>query len=79
MKIEIQYFASLREQADKNAETFEFQGITAADLYAELLQKYSFTLTEEQLKVAINEEYCAFSTVLNEQDTIVFIPPVAGG
>jgi molybdopterin converting factor small subunit len=31
------------------------------------------------LKVAINDEFAAWDTQLASGDTIVFIPPVAGG
>jgi len=81
MKIKVQYYANLREQAGRNEELVELAQTpaNAADLYQHLLQKYPFTLAEEQLKVAINEEYSAFTTSLKDGDTVVFIPPVAGG
>lgn len=79
MKVSIEYFAVLREQAKINSETLETKSSNARELFKELSTKHSFSLDESSLKVAINEEYCDFSTKLNEGDKIVFIPPVAGG
>jgi molybdopterin converting factor small subunit len=36
-------------------------------------------LTAEQLKVALNSEFSDWQTPLRHGDTVVFIPPVAGG
>jgi molybdopterin converting factor subunit 1 len=78
-KVKIEYFAVLREQAKINSEELETRSTDARELLSELTSKYNFTLGESTLKVAINEEYCEFTTKLNEGDRIVFIPPVAGG
>ena len=52
---------------------------TAAELYAELRQRHSFQLTAAQLKVALNSDFSDWSSPLKHGDTVVFIPPVAGG
>ena len=52
---------------------------TAADLYSELQARYGFTLSREQLKVAVNSEFSTWSRQLVSGDAVVFIPPVAGG
>jgi molybdopterin synthase sulfur carrier subunit len=79
MKVNIIYFASLRDQSQKSTEHIETDARTAQQLFEELNMKYSFKVTQENLRVAINENYCDFSTSLSQNDTIVFIPPVAGG
>ena len=79
MKVNIKYFAAMREKAGVSEELIETNAKTAADLLTEMTEKHGFTLDAKNLKVAVNEEYTPFSTVLNENDTIVFIPPVAGG
>ncbi|HHQ15009.1 MAG TPA: MoaD/ThiS family protein [Chromatiales bacterium] len=51
---------------------------TAAELYAELNGRYGFPELG-QLKVAINDEFADWEAHLNDGDSVVFIPPVAGG
>lgn len=77
--IQLQYFALLREQRGLSEETLSTSADTAADLYQELQAKHNFTLETQQLKVAINDEFADFETVLQDGDTLIFIPPVAGG
>ncbi len=77
--VQIQYFAILREQRGESAETMETAAPTAQDLYHELQKKYNFTLTSQLIRVAINNEFKSWDTILNPGDHIVFIPPVAGG
>ena len=69
----------MREAAGHSEESLETTCTTAEDLFNELMQKYEFNLQRDHLKVAVNEEYVPFTTALNENDTVVFIPPVAGG
>lgn len=75
----IKYYATLREQAGRNDETRQSTAQTAAELYQELCADYGFSLNERQLKVAINSMYQPMSSLIQNGDTVVFIPPVAGG
>jgi molybdopterin-guanine dinucleotide biosynthesis protein A len=77
--VRIQYYAILREQAGRSEETLDTSAGTPAELYAELRQRHPFQLTSAQLKVALNSEFSDWQTPLQHGDTIVFIPPVAGG
>ena len=79
MNIHIRYYAILREQAGKSEESLTTNATTAAALFDELRQRYPFTLSAQQLKVAINAEFRDWHTPLNSGDSVVFIPPVAGG
>ncbi|HEY2781517.1 MAG TPA: NTP transferase domain-containing protein [Steroidobacteraceae bacterium] len=79
MQLKIQYYALMREQAGRSEEVLETAAATPADLYAELVARYRFTLSREQLKVAVNSEFCEWSRKLAANDAVVFIPPVAGG
>jgi molybdopterin converting factor subunit 1 len=79
MQLKIHYYALMREQAGKSAETLDTVAATPSELYRELLARYGFTLSREQLKVAVNNEFSDWSRGLNEGDAVVFIPPVAGG
>jgi molybdenum cofactor guanylyltransferase len=77
--IRIQYYAILREQAGRSDETLDTSAGTPAELYAELRQRHPFQLGPAQLKVALNSEFSDWQTPLKHGDTVVFIPPVAGG
>lgn len=79
MQLKIQYFALMREQAGRSDETLETSAATPADLFEELTARYGFTLSREQLKVAVNTEFSDWSRRLIAGDAVVFIPPVAGG
>jgi molybdopterin-guanine dinucleotide biosynthesis protein A len=77
--VTVQYFALLREQAGCSVESVRSTARTPAELYAELTTRHPFTLPKEMLKVAINAEFGDWTQPLAEGDTVVFIPPVAGG
>jgi molybdopterin-guanine dinucleotide biosynthesis protein A len=79
LQLRIQYFAVMREQAGRSEENLETAAATPADLYDELLKRYRFTLRREQLKVAVNGEFSDWFRPLAAGDSVVFIPPVAGG
>lgn len=79
MPLRIQYFALLREQAGRSEEGIQTSAATPTALYQELRSRHGFTLTREQLKVAVNGEFSDWSRPLQAGDAVVFIPPVAGG
>jgi molybdenum cofactor guanylyltransferase len=77
--VRVQYFAILREQAGRAEENLETSAQTALELYEELRIRHGLKLAPEQLRVAINEEFGEWTQPLASGDTIVFLPPVAGG
>ena len=79
MQLKLQYYALMREQAGRSEEWLETSAATPPALYVELITRYGFTLTREQLKVAVNSEFTDWSRPLSAGDAVVFIPPVAGG
>jgi molybdopterin converting factor subunit 1 len=78
-QIQVRYYAILREQAGKSEEALTTNAASAAALFDELKARYPFTLSAQQLKVAINAEFRDWHTPLQTGDSVVFIPPVAGG
>ncbi|MCP5471850.1 MAG: NTP transferase domain-containing protein [Sinobacteraceae bacterium] len=78
-RIRVQYFALLREQAGRSEETIETRARTPRELYDELRGRHPFTLGAELLRVAVNAEFGDWEQPLAAGDTVVFIPPVAGG
>jgi molybdopterin-guanine dinucleotide biosynthesis protein A len=79
LQLQIRYYALMREQAGRSEESIATSASTPADLYAELKSRHAFTLSREQLKVAVNTEFSDWSRKLKDGDAVVFIPPVAGG
>jgi len=78
-RLNVQYFALLREQAGRAQEIVTSDAADARALYAELSAARGLKLRPEQLRVAINEAFADWSQSLSEGDTVVFLPPVAGG
>lgn len=78
IRVRIEYFAILREQTGKNAEEVQTAVSTAGELFDEIADRYEFPQLN-RMKVAINEEFGEWDTVLADGDSVVFIPPVAGG
>jgi molybdenum cofactor guanylyltransferase len=78
-QIRVQYFALLREQAGRSDETLSTSAATPRELYLELQSRYPFSLAVEMLRVAVNAEFGEWTRPLADGDSVVFIPPVAGG
>jgi len=79
ISVNVLYFAQMADQRGLAEETIETQATTASDLFDTLSQAHTFTTTKEVLRVAINDQYAPWETALNNNDTVVFISPVAGG
>lgn len=78
-KINIQYFALLREQAGLEKETLDVSCKTYGELYEFLKEKHQFTLPLGMVQVAVNDEFSLIDLEISEGARVVFIPPVAGG
>lgn len=78
-RVNLQYYAQLREQAGASAEQVSTAAVTLRDLYDELRTRHGFSLPIDALKVAVNTQFSDWNRALAEGDTVVFIPPVAGG
>jgi len=77
--IKVQYYALLREQAGRSDEALDTAARTPRELYEELQKRHPFSLAPEMLRVAINAEFGEWTQLLADGDSVVFIPPVAGG
>jgi molybdopterin-guanine dinucleotide biosynthesis protein A len=78
-RLKVRYFAVLREQAGRSTEELETQAGTPRQLYDELRRLRGLTLAPEFLRVAVNDEFGDWRSPLSDGDTVVFLPPVAGG
>jgi molybdopterin-guanine dinucleotide biosynthesis protein A len=78
-EIKVQYYALLREQAGRSEEQLSTAARTPRELFEELRARHRFSLGQQHLRVAVNERFADWSQPLCEGDSVVFIPPVAGG
>lgn len=78
-KINVVYYALLRQERGRTEETVDFEKNTVGELFAELKTLHQFKLSESQVKVAVNSKISSWDTSLIDGDSVVFIPPVAGG
>ena len=85
MKIELRFFASIREQLGVSAEqlTLPPEVKTVGDVRALLITRgtlWAKALGEGQsLRMAINQQMCHADTIISDGAEVAFFPPVTGG
>ena len=77
--IHVLYFALLREQRGLTEARLETSAATPAALYADLSALHSLSFPQDRLRVVVNESFADWNAELSDGDSVVFIPPVAGG
>lgn len=76
MSIEVRYFASLREEFGRSADSLATGDIqTVADVWSQV----SGTPMPDNLLMAINLEYVSADAEVKDGDEVAFFPPVTGG
>lgn len=79
IKIQVIYFAILRELTGLDKETFSIkQGNKPGDVLRSINERHEIDLGIN-FKIAVNDEFSDWDIELNEGDRLVFIPPVTGG
>lgn len=79
MNYRVLYFASLRDQAGRDAEDIESPQTDAATLYETLKKQHGFRLEKASLRIAINGAFAKWDCELRDGDEIAFLPPMSGG
>ena len=79
MRVEVLYFASLRDAAGMDSEHVQTVAVDAAALYASLQARHGFAFPRERLRVALDGAFADWHAPLREGATVAFIPPVSGG
>jgi molybdopterin synthase sulfur carrier subunit len=78
-RVKVQYYAVFREQSGLGEEMVETSARTAGDLYNELASLHGFLLPSSLVRASVNLQFKPLDAELADGDTVVFIPPVAGG
>ncbi len=79
MKINITYYAMFREEAGCSGEQIEVESGNAVSVFEVLQKKHDFSMSRTHVRLAVNDAFVDWETPLSDGDSIVFIPPVAGG
>jgi molybdopterin-guanine dinucleotide biosynthesis protein A len=78
-EITIEYFAKLSGEAGVESEVFRTSSATLAGVWEELRLRHRFSLDLPHVKPAINNEFVDWTALLEDGQTIAFMPPFAGG
>jgi len=74
--VDVLFFAELQEIIGSEKLSFEAEGMTIKELKEKWLSSVERI---DNAMVAVNEEYAEEDFMLNNGDTVAFIPPVSGG
>ena len=77
--LHIRYFALFREQAGTSEETLTLAANTTLDVFEATRERHRSPEPHGHCKVAVNDEMADWDTQVNEGDTVLLFPPVAGG
>jgi molybdopterin synthase sulfur carrier subunit len=83
MKVNLKYFASIREAIGQGGESVNTQAATLQALRDELIARggaYAEALAHGRaVRMALNQDLCDVSAALSDGCEVAFFPPVTGG
>ena len=75
MKVQVYYFATLRDQKGRSEESVELpEGCSAREAYRRLC-----LMSALPVAFAVNQQYVSGDVVLQEGDELALLPPLGGG
>jgi molybdopterin converting factor subunit 1 len=77
--INILFFGKLKETWNTSKLSLATASDDIESLYIELLKLVSEIPHKQSIKVAINDEFVNWNTIINDNDTVAFLPPASGG
>lgn len=83
MKLDVVYFAWVRERIGVPRETVETEAATVADLVTELRgreERYDLAFSDvSAVRVALDQSLSSFDAPLSDVREVAFFPPMTGG
>jgi len=79
MKVAVQLFGPLAEQAGRSRIDIETSGNSLEDVVAVLLVTVPALRVDSSVRYAINTDYAEPAAAVREGDVVSLIPPVGGG
>ena len=79
LRVEILYFAALRDVAGIASEYLETDAPHLSALYAAVQARHALPLPQTKLRVAVDGVFAGWDDAVRAGSTIAFIPPVSGG
>jgi molybdopterin converting factor small subunit len=77
--ITVKYFAMFREHAGVSEEVLSLDAATAQDVFEQTRLRHGSEEPTGHCKVAINDAMADWTSTVNDGDTVLLFPPVAGG
>ncbi len=77
--ITVRYFARFRDLAGCDQESVQTTASKTADLFAELSARFAIEEPMAHCKIAVNDTLADWQHRLEDGDTVLLFPPVAGG
>jgi molybdopterin synthase sulfur carrier subunit len=77
--VTVKYFALFRERAGTAEEALTTDATTVAELFRSLQHRHGSADSVSHCKVAINDEMASWDDAIEDGDTVLLFPPVAGG
>ncbi|MEJ2257823.1 MAG: MoaD/ThiS family protein [Woeseiaceae bacterium] len=78
-RITVRYFAMFREHAGVGEETLELDAATARDVFEATRARHGSSEPLGHCKIAINDRMTDWDAPVENGDTVLLFPPVAGG
>ncbi len=83
MKLDVHYFAWLRERVGTGRETVETEAVTVSDLIAELRARdegYAYAFSDvAAIRAAVDQDLVDLDAKLDGAREVAFFPPMTGG
>ena len=79
IRVRVQLFGPLAEQAGKSHLTVSVGGTTVADVITAVAVAAPALVVDRTVRFAVNTDYAEPSTPVREDDLVSLIPPVGGG